>query len=377
MTSAPAPTASWRTGRGRWVGVLLSAVWLLFLAEPLRAVLDLERAWARGAGIAALVVFAGAYLAVFARRRLFGAFTPDDDGRHDRPGAYATLGPLVVALVVLAGLVGDRAAGLTVFVVAAGAIELTTGRSLAVLGGMVAATAIIAVQRPEPGTVLVPVLCVVTWLSLWFSRRVVSDNAKLRRAEGELAAMRVVAERERVARDVHDILGHTLTVLTIKTQVADRLIDSDPGRAHAEMAEIQRLTRSALSDVRATVTQLRVPGLAEQLAATRTVLRAAGVDLLVQGDLAAVPEERRPLLAWALREATTNIVRHADAGRVHVRLRPDGLEITDDGVGVGDAEGNGITGLRERARAAGAEVDLAPHRPGHARPGTRLEVAYA
>lgn len=363
---------------GRWVGIGLAAGWLIFLVWPARAVLALADPVRRGLGLAALVVFAVAYLAVFARPRRQGAFTAADDGRHDRRGASLTIGPLVVSMTALAWLVGAASAGLSVFLAVAGTVELTARRAAVLVASMVLATGVMAYQSGELGDAILPFIILVASLALWSSRRIISDNARLRQAEGELAAMRVVAERERVARDVHDILGHTLTVLTIKAQVADRLIDDDPQRAHAELAEIEALTRNALADVRSTATRLRVPDLAEQLAASGTALRTAGIGLVVDGDPARVPEEHRPLLAWALREATTNVIRHAGAHDVRVRVRPDALEVVDDGRGIAEgAAGNGLAGLRERVRAAGAELTLAPARPGHIPPGTRLEVRFA
>lgn len=374
--SASLSPGSSRWGRGAGIG--LAAVWLVFLVWPARAVLALGDPVRRGLGVAALVVFAVAYLAVFARPRTQGAFTASDTGRHDRRGASLTIGPMVAAMIALTWLVGAAAAGLTVFLAVAGTVELTARRAAVLVVSMAAVTAVVAVQTGQLGDVILPFIILVSSLALWSSRRIISDNARLRQAEGELAAMRVVAERERVARDVHDILGHTLTVLTIKAQVADRLVDDDPARAHAELAEIEALTRNALADVRSTVTRLRVPDLAEQLAASGTALRTAGIGLAVEGDPARVPEEHRPLLAWALREATTNVIRHSGAREVRVRVRPDALAVVDDGRGIPEgASGNGLTGLRERVRAAGAELTLAPDRPGHTPPGTRLEVRFA
>jgi len=132
-------------------------------------------------------------------------------------------------------------------------------------------------------------------------------------AERELA---LVSQREALGRDVHDILGHSLTVLTLKAEVARRLIERDPAAASRELDEVITLARGALADVRSTVTRLRSPDLANQVEATRTALSAAQIDVEMVGSAQDIPERQRALLAWALREATTNVVRHARATNV-------------------------------------------------------------
>ena len=165
-------------------------------------------------------------------------------------------------------------------------------------------------------------------------------------AERELA---LVSQREALGRDVHDILGHSLTVLTLKAEVARRLIERDPAAASRELDEVITLARGALADVRSTVTRLRSPDLASQVEATRTALSAARIHVDVTGSAQDIPERQRALMAWALREATTNVVRHAKAATVAVHLEPGLLRVSDDGVGLaGDKPGNGLAGLRAR-----------------------------
>ena len=170
-------------------------------------------------------------------------------------------------------------------------------------------------------------------------------------AERELA---LVSQREALGRDVHDILGHSLTVLTLKAEVARRLIERDPAAASRELDEVIALARGALADVRSTVTRLRSPDLASQVEATRTALSAAQISVDVTGSAQDIPERQRAVLAWALREATTNIVRHAQAATVAVHLEPGLLRVSDDGVGLaGDKPGNGLEGLRSRIEQEG------------------------
>ena len=170
-------------------------------------------------------------------------------------------------------------------------------------------------------------------------------------AERELA---LISQREAVGRDVHDILGHSLTVLTLKAEVARRLIERDPAAASRELDEVITLARGALADVRSTVTRLRSPDLASQVEATRTALSAAQISVDITGSAQDIPERQRAVLAWALREATTNIVRHARAATVAVHLEPGLLRVSDDGVGLaGDKPGNGLEGLRSRIEQEG------------------------
>ena len=175
-------------------------------------------------------------------------------------------------------------------------------------------------------------------------------------AERELAH---VSQREALGRDVHDILGHSLTVLTLKAEVARPLIEHDPAAASRELDEVITLARGALTDVRSTVTRLRSPDLASQVEATRTALSAAQIDMEMLGSAQDIPERQRALMAWALREATTNIVRHARATNVTVHLAPGMLRVSDDGVGLaGDQPGNGLEGLRSRFEQEGGSLTI-------------------
>ena len=197
------------------------------------------------------------------------------------------------------------------------------------------------------------------------------------RREAERRKLVVAAEREEIARNVHDILGHSLTVLTLKAEVAHRLVRRDPGAAERELAEIVEMSRSALADVRATVTRLRAPDLAGQVEASRTAFAAADVAAEFSGRASDIPLPQRELLAWALREGTTNILRHAGAARVRVDLAPGRVRVQDDGAGVvGRRLGNGLSGLRERVEAVGGALILTSPAPDgtDARPGTILEV---
>jgi two-component system, NarL family, sensor histidine kinase DesK len=200
----------------------------------------------------------------------------------------------------------------------------------------------------------------------------------LRETRAELARMAVADERLRIARDLHDLLGHSLSLITLKAELAGRVIGADPDRAATEIADLETVARRSLSEVRAAVTSYRQPSLAAEIAAARQMLSAAGMECHVD---APTPIELPPgtdaLLAWTVREGTTNVVRHSGARRVTITITVTADEaaagITDDGVGPawptesGSGEpaaglpgtgehGSGLTGLTERARLAGAQI---------------------
>ncbi len=179
----------------------------------------------------------------------------------------------------------------------------------------------------------------------------------------------VVAERERVARDVHDVLGHSLTALSVKAELAARLVEVDPARAKEELVSIQATARQALAEVRATVGGLRAGNLEAELAAAPLVLADAGVTTEVVGTVADTDPRHRALLAWVLRESVTNVVRHARAESVLIELGPRGITVSDDGTGLTGPEGNGLRGMRERVNGAGGTIEIIP-----ATPGTRVKV---
>ena len=195
------------------------------------------------------------------------------------------------------------------------------------------------------------------------------DAAALRVENARIEQLATLTERERLARDLHDLLGHSLTSVVVRAQLARRLVATDPERAAAELVELERTARTALTEVRSTVSGWRQVLLDDELATARDTLTAAGVDLVVDAgprpDLAPTAEAA---LALALREAVTNVVRHAGATRCTVALRRDRgsavLEVRDDGVGAGAAEGGGLTGMRERLAALGGSVTRTGSGPG-------------
>ena len=187
-------------------------------------------------------------------------------------------------------------------------------------------------------------------------------NRKLRKANEEVEHLAKVAERERIARDLHDVLGHTLSVITLKSELAGKLIDRDPQRAGKEIREVEQISRQALSDVRDAIRGYRSQGLAAELVQAKSTLETAG--LTVQCDAATtvkLPAIQESVLSLAVREAVTNVVRHAQARSCRMRLEQQNgtcrLEIHDDGLGSSNGEGNGLRGMRERVEMIGGTLN--------------------
>ena len=178
------------------------------------------------------------------------------------------------------------------------------------------------------------------------------------RADVARASLALSEEREEIARDVHDVLGHSLTVITLKAELAQRLLEIDPARAGAEMEAIAQLSRASLAEVRSTVTRLRVPDFSGEIEGAGRALQTAGIraELPEAQSALAVAGVNAKLFSWVLREAVTNMVRHSGANAARVRLSSTGLDILDNGVGVGDARGNGLTGMAQRVAASGGSV---------------------
>ncbi|HUO25612.1 MAG TPA: sensor histidine kinase [Candidatus Aquilonibacter sp.] len=185
--------------------------------------------------------------------------------------------------------------------------------------------------------------------------------AKLRMANEEIEHLAKVAERERIARDLHDVLGHTLSVITLKSELAGKLLDRDPERAGKEIREVEQISRQALHEVRDAIRGYRSQGLAAELAQAKATLETAGVS--VQCDTTttlSLPAVQESVLALAVREAVTNVMRHAQAHTCRLRLEQQNgscrLEIADDGRGGAQREGNGLRGMRERVEMLGGTL---------------------
>ncbi|MBY4598903.1 sensor histidine kinase [bacterium BD-1] len=197
-------------------------------------------------------------------------------------------------------------------------------------------------------------------------------DAELRLTQDEVGRLAALAERERIGRDLHDLLGHTLSVIALKSELAGRLVDRDAAAARKEIADVEAVARQALAQVREAVVGIRAAGLQAELAAARLALLSAEVRLDQRLAPVALAPAAESALAMAIREAVTNVLRHAQASRVEVELSvADGevrLAISDDGRGGASRPGNGLAGMRERLAEVGGRLELDSPAGG----GTRL-----
>ena len=201
-------------------------------------------------------------------------------------------------------------------------------------------------------------------------------NRALREARDEIARLAVGEERLRFARDLHDLLGHSLSVIALKSELAGRLVGADPDRARQEVADIERVSREALVEVREAVSGYRQMTLADELRGAEVALTAAGIEPSVTRPSVTFPPEVESVLAWAVREGTTNVIRHSGARhcaiRVHAGLSDASVEIVDDGpaADVATGSGSGLAGLEERVARRHGRLEAARRPEG----GFRLSI---
>ncbi|HEY0160149.1 MAG TPA: sensor histidine kinase [Thermoanaerobaculia bacterium] len=185
-------------------------------------------------------------------------------------------------------------------------------------------------------------------------------NARLRIAREEIEHLAKVAERERIARDLHDLLGHTLSLVILKSELASKLSERDPDRARDEIRDVERIAREALAEVRSAVIGYRSGGLQAELQHARNALSSAGVAFECEPPKTPLPPAQEAVLCLALREAVTNIVRHAGARRCRASIAVENdvctLTISDDGRGGNAPFGSGLSGMRERVEVLGGSL---------------------
>ncbi|MET7748719.1 sensor histidine kinase [Micromonospora sp. NPDC005367] len=358
----------------RLTGWLLAAVWLFFLNQPLGTALGQAEPWRKWLGVGSLAAFGVAYVLLFEWAR-----SHRQTGRPTPPGRAGVLllGLLLLGLVSIPGTGRDWMT--TLVFVATGAVFLLPGAWALVVVALAALTPLVAgYLLPDwSGVSGVFFAVLLASFAMFGVSALAQRNGELRAAQQEISRLAVAEERARTARDLHDILGHSLTVVAIKAELAGRLVEADPSRAATEIAEVEQLARAALADVRRTVGAYRGVRLAEEVAGARSALIAAGIAADLPADLPELPAEWDQLFGWAVREGVTNVVRHSGAHRCTIRISPDAVEISDDGRGPtsGDAAGgHGLIGLRERAQRLDATVSVGRRPQGH---GFVLRVGLA
>ncbi|WP_330310280.1 MULTISPECIES: sensor histidine kinase [unclassified Streptomyces] len=348
--------------KGIWI-----VIWLVFLSSPVHDLVSGHHTTtATVAGWLGLTAFVGIYLTLVFRN-MGRAFT-----------ATPVVAGLVIGLGALAAVLcltlGPSWLGLFVYV----SVACGTSFSLRVAYWTIPLTAVVMLLvglhgGKEDARNLI-LLVVLIGYAMTGVRQLVRTTVELRKARATVAQLAANEERLRLARDLHDLLGHSLSLITLKSELAGRMLPDHPDKAAQQVADIEQVSRQALVDVREAVTGYRRPRLAGELAGAQVALTAAGVtaDLPAEPDLDGVPEESESALAWALREAITNVVRHSGARRCAVELvrrqTLDGpvleLSVEDDGSGGSGTPGNGLTGLTERLEKAGGSLEAGKVRHG-------------
>jgi len=277
---------------------------------------------------------------------------------------------ILIAAFVLLAVIGSLVnTGASIFVVYAAALAgrlQPVRRAVWVIAALAGVTGLIylisQVEMPWRIMLVAPefVFTLVVGAVSIFDAERARAGRRLRRADEEIERLATIAERERIARDLHDLLGHTLSVIVLKSELAGRLISIDSDRAELEVHDIEHTARTALTEVRAAVTGYRATGLGAELANARRVLDAAGVDIDLPTNLPDLPAEQESALAFAVREAVTNVLRHAQARHASIRINSTTehlvVEVSDDGRGGHTPDGAGLIGMRERISALGGGV---------------------
>ena len=265
------------------------------------------------------------------------------------------------------GLMASNAFSNTYIIYAAAFVALLPGalwtRLLALAGLLGAYYALSSwLAFPVFVPVLTAIISVAVFTGNYFQSETVRKRAELKLSHEEVRRLAALAERERIGRDLHDLLGHTLSLVALKSDLAGRLIERDPQAARNEIVEVSRVARDALAQVRRAVTGIRAAGLAAELASAKLLLESDGVTLRYDAHEAVVPADLETVLALALREAVTNIQRHARATLAEVSLTSTGdhvqLRIRDNGVGSAAVPGNGLSGMRERVESRGGRLRI-------------------
>ncbi|MBV8304683.1 MAG: sensor histidine kinase [Acidimicrobiia bacterium] len=339
-------------GRLRW-----AAVWLAFLAYPISDILSHHHspAWTAAAWVS-LVAFAALYL-----RTMWAALGTDPRPRHQvSPGWLAAL---IAATFVMVAVFGESWGGLIIYLGVATGWTLATAPALLTLAGIAVTTVVIGVTSHYSASNVAFVVFLTSALGVTMLgvRRMLRLIGELEEARDEIARLSVAEERLRFSRDLHDVLGHNLSVIALKSQVARRTMADDPQAARAALADAESVAAQSLNDVRKLVSGYRQRSLTQELSVAQELLSAAGIEPSIEAPDQLPDGEANELLAWALREGTTNVIRHSRASRCSIAVSADGsearLSITDDGRGPGGGGGSGLQGLEERMRVLGGQVE--------------------
>jgi two-component system, NarL family, sensor histidine kinase DesK len=353
-------------------------IWLLFIIFPVLNAIGSNSSHHRGLIIGGAVLFVAAYLGLVFRWRSWQELLEQR--------SVILFGVMVAVAAALTTLQDPGWGFLFTYCAAcAGMIVSSTFGFLAVCLCAVLAAACTLIGGGSGGAAVgFAASAAGIGLLMRLMRDLRTSNRELTEARAELARMAVAEERERFARDLHDLLGHTLSVIALKAELAGRLIRDQPEQAAHEVAEVEGVARKALGEVREAVSGYRQPTLDGELAGARMALSAAGIETRVVRPEGSIDPATEAVLAWSVREAATNVIRHSGATRCEVRITTEAgaatLEVLDNGRGSasgsaangnGGPEGHGLAGLAERAEAVAGQVEAGRRPEG----GFRLMVS--
>lgn len=361
------PTATLLLPRSRVIGTLFSAIWLLMLVQPISDLLDSTHStWQKTLGLVGIAAFIAGYLGFIAFRFMVGP--------HGKAWIYPAL--LLVLAFALLPVTGESGLNLFVFVAVVAQLALPARAAVVFAVVLVAVVALLCDVVPGWGDAWNYTTTVASASMAAFGiARILARGRQRVAAQAQRAELAILAERERFARDLHDILGHSLTVITVKSELAGKLIALDPVAARREITDIERLAREALSDVRSTLAGVREVTLVSELSSARLALEAADIAADLPNAVDEVPGERREVLGYVVREAVTNVVRHSNAGRCGVQVSCVGVDIIDDGDGTttgAAVPGLGLNGLRRRVEQCGGVLEAGPNVGGGFRVSARF-----
>ena len=336
----------WSSG---WQRYIFPSVWLVYLAQTVSGVHEHSSGFAAVVGYLIVAAFSVCYLLAL----------PMSWQQHDR--SFWIVYAICVVLTIAECFLAQEDA--FVFLVYLAVLTVAAGRwwsppaiVVLTLVATFGATLIPAWDVSEPDwTSGLAVLLVAFAMTGFF--HIIQANRELAAARAEVARLAAENERSRIARDLHDLLGHSLTTITVKAGLARRLAErGDAARSLTEITEVEQLSRRTLGDVRAAVAGHRDVTLAGELATAREVLRASAITAELPGSVDIVDADLSELFGWVVREGVTNVVRHSHARQCRVSLGPRWIEISDTGRGGVPGAGNGLIGLRERVSSRGGTL---------------------
>ena len=347
-------------------------MWLPFFVQPAFALAQMPPSLQKAIAVPGFILFIGVYLWATWQEAYRVTRAPLMQANSEQK-QWLSVAILIVMSISAPFTQGVWGLGAVVFTSASIAGRLTARQAALVFGGLMLLDFLLGVLIAAPWATialmafLVPAVGATT---ATFSRAF-RTNRELRLARREIARLAVSEERLRFARDLHDLLGHSLSLITLKSELAEHLISEDPAQAQQEVRDIESAARAALQEVREAVAGYRQTTLASELQRARELLAAAGIRCIVQNDAGALPPAIEALLPWVVREGVTNVMRHSRAKQCVISLAHQPgeicLTVTDDGQGdsrqassaalQSGQPGNGLRGMRERVAALGGRCE--------------------